>query len=463
MFKADPTQSTRSRNYFSPDIYVPSLTFNWTLSNKTKMLAIASGVFGSRSSVMLDAFANVPDTVNRATGQYRNRQVDIDKFNSRTLEVRLLHQYNIGTVSNKLATGVLYMNNDLHRRQLGKGTTGTDYDLTLVEPDFVRDLHFRTSNMALFAENAFQFGSRLTLSPGVRFESGASRMRGVIRYYTPGELPTDIQHSFVLAGVSAQYKIDQENTLYGGIAQAYRPVLFKDIIPASTLERVARDLKNAYGYNGEAGVRGRIGRLQYDISAFSLLYKNRMGTLVLQDNNGASYIYRTNIGNSRTQGLEAFMQYKFRLGGQLYAGVFTSTSYMEARYLTGEVSMGTVNKSIKANRVEGVPTWISRNGLDLLYKGFSCTVLHNYTASSYSDALNTVVPPPSGARGLTPAYTVWDINASLKTNTFLSLRAGVNNLFNKQYFTKRPTMYPGAGIWPSDGRSVYLTVGFRFS
>lgn len=461
MFREDPRQSTRSRNYFSPDIYVPSLTLNWKLATKTKLMAIASGVYGNRNSVMLDAFADVADTISRATGEYKNRQVDIDHFNSRTVELRLLQEYAIGTVSSKLATGVLYMNNDLHRRQLGKGTTGMDYDLSLVESSFVRDLHFQTSNMALFAENTFHLGDRLTVSPGVRFESGASHMRGTIRYYTPGELPTKIRHRFVLLGVSSQYQINKENTVYGGIAQAYRPVLFKDIIPASTLERVDKNLKDAYGYNAELGVRGRIGQLQYDVSAFQLLYQNRIGTLVLQQSGVQSYIYRTNIGDSRTRGIESFLQYKFHLTGNLFAGLFTSTSYMSAKYLMGEVAMGTANKSIAGNLVEGVPTWISRNGLDLLYKGFSCTILHSYTSSSYSDALNTILPPSNGARGLTPAYTLWDINASLKTATFLSIRAGVNNIFNKQYFTKRPTMYPGAGIWPSDGRNAYLTIGIH--
>ena len=96
MFHVDPTISTRARNYFSPDIYIPSLTFNWKVNDKTKLLAITSGVFGKRNSVMLDAFADVPDAVNLATGEYKNRQVDIDKFNSRTAELRLLHDYLIG-------------------------------------------------------------------------------------------------------------------------------------------------------------------------------------------------------------------------------------------------------------------------------------------------------------------------------------------------------------------------------
>jgi len=462
MFNANPEMSTRSRNYFSPDIYVPSLTFNWNLSAQTKINITASGVFGNRSSVMLDAFANVPDTINQSTGAYKNRQVDIDNFNSRTLEVRLLRAYSIGKIQAKLATGFVYMNNDLHRRQLGKGTTGTDYDLTLVDPGFVRDVHFKTGNIALFAENMLQINPRLTISPGLRFENGNSKMSGIINYYAANDLPNTIKHSFLLAGISTKYLIDKENTLYGGISQAYRPVIFKDIIPASTYEQIDKNLKDAYGYNIELGVRGKLNsRLQYDISYFNLLYKNRLGTVVLQDNLGQSYTYKTNIGNSRTDGVELFVQYKFPLTNKLYAGLFTSTSYMNARYITGQVTNGTKNESIVGNKVEATPQWISRNGLDILFKGFSCTFLYSYTSSSFSDALNTVTAPASGAKGYTPSYSIFDLNASVRINSMFAIRAGVNNMFDEKYFTKRPTFYPGPGIWPSDGRNVYVTASIE--
>ena len=88
-----------------------------------------------------------------------------------------------------------------------------------------------------------------------------------------------------------------------------------------------------------------------------------------------------------------------------------------AKYITGQVATGTENKSIEGNKVEASPEWISRTGLDILYKGFSCTFLYNYTSSSFSDALNTIMPAPSGAKGFTPAYSIWDFNASLRTNT----------------------------------------------
>lgn len=462
MFNADPTMSTRSRNYFSPDIYVPSITLNWKLSQQTKINLTTSGVFGNRSSVQLDAFANIPDTINPITGSYKNRQIDIDHFNSRTVEFRLLHQYNIGKLQSKLATGFAYMNNDLHRQQLGVGTTGSDYDLTLTTPGFGRDIHFKTNNIALFAENLFQINSRWTISPGLRFENGNSKMDGIIKYYTVNPLPTTIKHNFVLLGISSQYLLDKENTLYGGISQAYRPVIFKDIVPASTYEQIDKNLKDAFGYNAEIGIRGKLfSRLQYDINYFRVLYKNRLGTLVLQDNAGQSYTYKTNIGNSLTNGLEMFVQYKFPLTNKLFAGFFTSTSFMNAKYITGQISIGTANKSIVGNKVEAVPEWISRNGVDILYKGFSCTILYSYTSSTFSDALNTVTPPASGAIGSTPAYSIWDFNASLRTNSFFTIRAGVCNIFNKQYFTKRPTFYPGPGIWSSDGRNAYVTLGIK--
>lgn len=462
MFQANPRMSTRSRNYFSPDIYVPSLHFSHRFSARTQLSVVASGVFGRRNSVMLDAFATVPDTIDRATGQYRNRQVDIDNFNSKTLDFRLLHGYVVGNVPAKLTTGFVLMKNDLHRRQLGKGTTGSDYDLSLVDPVFGRDIHFKTNNIAFFAENNFMVSPRLTLSPGLRWEKGDSKMSGKIIYYTVIPLPTTISHDFLLAGISAQYQLSLENILYAGWSQAYRPVIFKDIVPASTYEQIDKNLKDAFGWNAELGVRGKWGnRLQFDAGFFAVDYHHRLGTLLLFDNNGQPYTFRTNIGNSRTWGAEIFAQYKFPVTNQVYAGLFTSSAYTHARYYDAQVSTGTTNISVAGKRVEAVPRWNTRNGLDILYKGFSATLLYNYTSATYSDALNTQTAPPTGARGYTPGYGIWDLNLSLRASSMFFFRAGVNNIFDKSYFTKRPTFYPGPGIWPSDGRNFYLTVGIK--
>jgi Fe(3+) dicitrate transport protein len=82
-------------------------------------------------------------------------------------------------------------------------------------------------------------------------------------------------------------------------------------------------------------------------------------------------------------------------------------------------------------------------------------------SSTYSDALNTYTPPANGSKGYTPGYGTLDFNGMVQLNSVLGVRAGVNNITNKQYFTKRPTFYPGPGIWPADGRNMYVTLAVK--
>ncbi|MBL7793093.1 MAG: TonB-dependent receptor, partial [Saprospiraceae bacterium] len=56
---------------------------------------------------------------------------------------------------------------------------------------------------------------------------------------------------------------------------------------------------------------------------------------------------------------------------------------------------------------------------------------------------------------------LWDFNLAVYLNSHFTVSASLNNIFDRQYFTKRPTIYPGPGIWPSDGRSLVVSVGLR--
>ncbi|SOD89007.1 TonB-dependent receptor family protein [Spirosoma fluviale] len=458
MFAQDPRQSTRSRNYFNPDIYIPSVKADWQLSDRTRLSWTVSAVLGARNSVQLNAFATVPDTISRVTGQYRPRQVDVDNFNSYTSETRLLHRYKLGGIGATLATGVQLISTDLHRRQLGVGTTASDFDLTLTSP-FKRDLHFRTNNIAMFAENQFYLTNRLTVSPGIRIEQGKTEMRGSITYYDPGNLPTDICHKFALLGVNGEYRINDIVKVYGGWSQAYRPVIFKDIIPTSVYERIDKSLKDAYGYNAEIGVDGRWQGLHMNITVFDLLYRNRLGTLLLTNTDGSNYVFRTNIGDSRSTGFEALIEGQLVQAGKVTINGFTSTAFNNARYLNGRVAAGGENRTIAGNEVESAPRWTSRNGLSARYGTASLTLQYSYVSQTFSDALNTAVPSANGAVGPVPAYSLWDLNGTWHIRPSLTVRGSVSNLLNKQYFTKRPTFYPGPGVWSSDGRSAVLTVG----
>ena len=460
MFAADPRQATRLRNYYSPDIHIPSVVVNWDITAKTTLQFTSSAVLGRRNSVMFDKPTNIADTINAATLQYNNRQVDIDRFNSYTNELRLLQHYYTGRKSHTLVAGIQYMNNNLNRTQLGKGTTGSDYDLTLVEPGWGRNLYFKTHNLAAFAENSYQLLEKLTINTGVRVEMGKTNMTGTIKNYPENDIPVTLNHQYPLFGAGFTYNLSARMDVYGGWSQSYRSMAFKDLIPGSVYEKADPNMKDSYGYNAEVGFRGNWKFLKWDITGYLLQYNNRFGTLAQTDANGNFYTYKTNLGNSLTKGIEAFVQGDWLLSSQSLISAFTSTAVMDARYTDAVVKSGNNNIDIKGNKVKSAPGIISRNGITFRYRRLSISGLYSYTAQTYADALNTYTATATGAVGLVPAYGLLDISSTIHISRNFEIRVNVNNVTNKKYFTKRPMFYPGPGIWPSEGTgfNTVLTV-----
>lgn len=461
MFNANPRHATRARNYYSPDIVVPSLSLYWQVGQQTRISWVTSAVLGVRSSVQFTGPANVADDIDPVTLQYDPRFVDIDHYNSYTSEFRVLHEYRLGRRSGVLTGGVQLMRNRQHRQQLGEGTRGTDYDLS-VTGDWGRDLWFKTSNIALFAENTFSITPSLTITPGVRVEVGETDMSGTISYYDPGKIPTAIEHRFPLFGVNAEYTTRSGNSIYAGWSQSFRPVIFQDVIPATPYDISDEYLKDATGYNLDIGYRGSVHDLRWDVSAFTLLYRNRPGTLAgdaTQDGN--YYILRTTIGDAVTSGAEIFAEYPVIKFQQGVLSVFTSTAFFRSEYKNASLRSGNENVSIDGNRVESVPDVITRNGVSLRYKDASLSILYSYTGETFADPANTEKPSPSGSVGIVPSYGILDINASVRVHSRLVVRLNLSNVTDRKYFTKRPEFYPGPGIWTSDGRAINCSVGIR--
>jgi Fe(3+) dicitrate transport protein len=349
----------------------------------------------------------------------------------------------------------------MERRQQGKGTTGSDFDLTLVTPGWGRDLHYKTGNIALFAENRWALTKRFSINTGARMEIGETNMTGITTYYSENDLPNTIKHKFPLFGVSTQYDVTKNINFYAGWSQAYRPVIFKDIIPASIYEVSDKDLEDADGYNAEIGFRGKWKFLKWDVTGFRVQYNNRLGTLAQTDTAGNLIIFRTNIGNSQTNGVELFVQGDFSLSDRASLSLFTSTSFMDAQYQDATIRSGSDNVNIDGNKVESVPTWISRNGFTFKYSIVSFSSLYSYTSESFADALNAVEPSATGATGLVPSYQLLDLNIAIRLSDRIKLQVNASNILDEHYFTKRPQFYPGPGIWPSDGQTFSGTVSIK--
>ncbi len=83
---------------------------------------------------------------------------------------------------------------------------------------------------------------------------------------------------------------------------------------------------------------------------------------------------------------------------------------------------------------------------------------NNKSDKTFSDANNTVQPSIHGQTGLIPAYTIVDCSMQINCSSSIVLKAGLNNVFNVHYFTRRAGGYPGPGLLPGDGRNYFVTL-----
>lgn len=464
MFRENPRQSNRPRNYFNPTIYVPAIHLKIQATKNTLITASTSAIFGQRNSVQFITLPTINDTINPATNNYNPRQVDRDYYHSYSAEVRLRQDYNLLNNKSHLVTGVRYGNSKTLRRQKGEGTTGTDFDLSLTS-DYKVDLTFKTLNYAFFTENIFNLTKKFSVTPGFRLDYISTNLTGKITAFDTPSVPFALKRQFPVFGIGAQYNLTSYINAYANFTQAYRPVLHSDILPASPLDRTNPDLKDAKGNNAEIGLRGSLKNiLQWDVNYFQLRYNDRIGTLIKSEN-GDTYFYKTNIGDMLNQGMEAYIEiHPFALMQShskfLNISVFTSTAYNSAHYTSGSVSSNGENIDISGNKIENVPHWISRNGINYSYENISAGLQGSFVSKTYSDALNTP-SSTNGVNGIIPSYFLLDFNFSYNFNRKYNVKFSLNNLSNKKYFTRRATGYPGPGILPSDGRSFLISFGAK--
>jgi Fe(3+) dicitrate transport protein len=466
-FQQNPRQSVRSRNWFSTPWLIPSLSAEYILNDKTKLSLKTFGTFAERNSV---GFVNPITTADNLS----NRQVDRDYYTTYGTEFRLLTDYRLFGLNNSMAAGLRYFNGRIDRKQMGRGDPGREMSYDLVDGLFPRDLDFKNINRAAFAENIFRINKKLLFTAGLRVENIQSQMEGrfnVINGQSLALKPETRQRNFLLLGVGAEYHITPRSEIYSNFSQAYRPVLISDLTPPATTDVIDPELKDAKGFNLDIGYRGKVSNyLNFDIDYFNLHYNNRIGTIT-QTTNGQNLQYRTNLGRSVSKGFEAYIEFdpvsafmSSPKAGNL--SLFASLAFINATYrnfqTTSTVNGQIIRSNLAGNLVENAPADIHRFGATYAKKGFSMTWQLSSIGQTYADAANTRVANAAATTGLIPSYQVQDLSASFKFLKNYNVKAGVNNLTDEHYFTRRSGGYPGPGILPADGRIFYISGGIKF-
>lgn len=459
----DAQKSLRGRNWFDIKWTNPALTAQYQINAHFRWTTKLFATIGDRNSVGFTQSITVKDSINAATRDYNNRVLNIDQYRNYGLESRMITDYILGKMNNTISGGVRLYTGTTHRKADGKGTSGTDYDMTVIG-NYPRDIEFESKNAAAFAENIFRISDKLLIIPGVRYEWLEGSASGRNGYSSNGSeiILQNISRSrgFLLLGTGAEYHVSKTTEIYANYTEAYRPIQFANLQAPPTTDIVDPDLKDAKGYNIDLGYRGKIKNfLQFDVSGFYLQYNNRVGTITPA---GANYRLITNVGNSTSKGFEGYAEINLLKAFNTVVRnsnlvVFGTYSYIDARYSGDHKDAAT-----KGKKVENAPGNIFRGGVSVGYKDFLLTGQLSYVGETYSDANNTLKPSANGQNGLIPSYTVTDLTATYKFSKGFNIKAGINNLFDERYFTRRAGGYPGPGALPGDGRTVFLSIGAKF-
>lgn len=479
-FEANPRQSTRTRNWFGVPWNIFAVNFDTKVNSNFDVNVKAFGLVGERNSVGFTAAANVEDAISTSTNQYANRRLDCDTYKNLGIENRNLYRYKLGNTTQNLAFGIRLYQANTNRFQKGKGTTGSDFDMT-IEGKYPTDLEFTTKNVALFSENQFKITDKFSVTPGFRYEHINSTAEGRIDIVSGNDVNFDkktVVRNKPLFGLGFEYKLRNTN-FYANISQAFRPVLFSDLTPAAVIDVVDPNLKDASGYNADLGYRGVYKRfLNFDVSVFYLSYNNRVGGVRQYINNDPSqgtYLFRTNLGETRNKGIESFVDLNItklfdidKPYGNL--DIFASMSFIDSKYVdfkttttSGSAPNIVINETnLAGNRVENSPRYIHNFGISWGNNNFSATVQYKMSGKIFTDANNTVTPSANSQTGVLDGYKIVDFSSEYKFLKNYNLRAGVNNVFDKNYATRRSGGYPGPGILPGEGRTFYISIGAKF-
>lgn len=476
MFLDDPTQSNRERNWFKIDWNLFALRFKHHFQHDADFSLQLFGLDASRYALgyRSNRVSN-PDTPGTV------RDLIKGDFVNWGAEARYLKKYDLfGKKSAFLIGGKYYQAKNTGLQ--GPGSSGNDADFDLATDEFSNygnqsNYQFPNLNFALFAENIFQLTDKLSVTPGIRYENIQTKAEGYYReiredlsgnviYDETVEENVEKNRQFILLGLGLSYKFKNGLELYGNISQNYRSVTFNDIRTANPSAAIDENITDEFGYTSDIGIRGRIRDVfSLDASVYALYYNEKIGEYLIQVPNTAQLVrFRSNVGTGITYGFESI--FNFNLGKIFFRGndnfiwkAFANVAVTDSEYLESD------QPNIKGNKVEFVPLYNTKYGTQIGYKNTLVSLQYMAVGKQFTNAENNPIDTTDNTYGIygeIPAYDVIDISFSQKIGKHFKFEAGVNNVLNKWYFTRRATGYPGPGIIPSEPRVFYGTIEFKF-
>lgn len=466
-FEDDPSLSYRRFNWFGIDWNINALQILYEFSPMSRIQSRFFNVNAMRSSQGNLQNTTIVDDIVKPTlikGQFSN-------FGN---ETRFMHTYFLDENPSNVLIGWRAYHGDAVSMQ-GLPSDSHSPTFSYINNDYPENLRIENPgrNYSLFAETAIRPTEYWTILPGMRYEFVETGSIGRFSERVldlAGNLVTTndnyedrtVARSILLYGIGTSFRIDKEREVYANYARNYRAITFSDIRVNNPNLIIDSSLEDEIGFNADLGIKGSAfsGLVYFDVSAFYLSYENRIGTILKSDRPPLylPYRYRTNIGATRTIGIESIIETDllkiFNVPTNHGLRAYLNTSFIEGTYVNSTLP------GIQGKSVEYIPTLTVRTGLEFTSSEMNLGIHLSHVGSQYSDASNAK-RSSNPIVGEIPAYTVMDLAFGYKVHTSLSMEIHVNNVLDASYFTRRAESYPGPGIIPAEPRMI--TVGFAWN
>lgn len=481
MFREDPKQSNRERNWFLVDWNIATLRYlHRSEDRKSEINAYISGLYARRYALgYRNNRVSIPDDMTQP------RDLQKGTFRNLSAEVRYLRRFHtdLSRTPSVWIMGAKYYQ-AANRGTQDLGSTGTDADFNpLPLPTATNFTEGRTVDQrsayrypnfsaALFSELSLRLGERWSLVPGIRLEQIHTAIHGNLTEYAKITHDMSVvtqrddmynKRPVFLYGLAAAYKMDKTE-LYGNITRNYRAVTFNDLRAINPGLDVDPNIKDESGYSGDIGIRSRgIQNPEFDISAFFLYYADRIGEYFRENpRQPATYHrYRTNIADAISYGMELAGSYDLnhwtsKISTKLRADIFANIAITGSRYLKSSGGY-----DVEGNEVEFVPRYNLKGGINIGYDKVKLSAQMSHLTYQYTDAVNEPMDLDDvtyGIFGAIPGYTIVDLNIGYHITKQIALQLSLQNIGNSIYMTRRATGYPGPGIIPSAPFNVMATL-----
>ncbi|SNY49867.1 Fe(3+) dicitrate transport protein [Arsukibacterium tuosuense] len=291
-------------------------------------------------------------------------------------------------------------------------------------------------SVAAYAQSRIELNDQFAVTPGLRVES-YEQTRLIL---TDNNATAKTSNTEVLPGIGATYNLNEAAQLYGGVYRAFSPASNGVALDGLT----DQDLDGERSTNYELGLRGKQGKISYEVAAFMMDFSNQVVT-----GNSDPNLSQSNAGETEHRGMEFMLGYQLAGGFSIHSN---ATWVPTSEFKSGEN---------QGNRLPYAPKIIANLALNYQLEKLSAALTAHHRGEQYGDASNTLDIPDGAAGGiwggLMPSYTVLDLTAQYKLADNVRVFGAVKNLTNKRYITGLRQ-----GIYVGPERSFELGVSYSF-